>query len=407
MTEHTLWSRRKFIQWAGSSSAFGVISALTPWRPRAASKGRLAIKQARPGFAYVGSANNLAFDSSQQGILVFAIHDERWTLTQTIASSSPAFLALHPNQQFLYVLNAIDTYENLPTGAIEAYCIDPQNGHLTLLNRQPLSLSGIKPKHLAVSPDGRNVVVAIHGGGAYNLLPVRKDGHLERVSKIVKETGSGPHRKWQEAAHPQMVMFDTLGCHLLSSDLGSDRLNVFAYTDGELTIQHRRATTPGSGPSHLIMHPSGQLLYVMHELDASISCYGYDPVHGRVLERLHHVSMYPNGFRKPKAAGTFTMHPSGQFLYTASYQEQPDHPSGSITVWRIDPRNGALARMQHITGNIHSPSAITVTSDGANLFLLGKNNVHSMRIHPVSGHLSQPMQMANAPGPTSLALKYL
>ncbi len=91
---------------------------------------------------------------------MLAIQDSAWTQVQAVTSANPSFLAVHPSQRFLYAINEIDTYQGLPTGTAEAYAIDERSGRLTLINRQPLSLSGVIPAHLAVSPDGRALVVA-------------------------------------------------------------------------------------------------------------------------------------------------------------------------------------------------------------------------------------------------------
>src|ERR1035437_4093863 len=126
-----------------------------------------------------------------------------------MACDNPSCLTLQPSRKFLYAVNEIDEYQGLPTGTVEAYSIDARDGRLTLLNRQPLSLSATAPRHLAISPDGSKLIVAVHGGGSYNVLPLHTDGSLERVSGILKEVGSGPAQERQHASHPQMVLFDT------------------------------------------------------------------------------------------------------------------------------------------------------------------------------------------------------
>ena len=176
MRQRTTLNRRNFVQLMGTAS-LGVVGARASW---------LAAETSPARFAYAGYAT-----SEGHGIQVFAVKGARWTPTQTVASASPAFLALDPTERFLYAVNDKDSHEGLPMGTIEAYAIDAHDGGLTLLNRQPLSLSGVRPRHLAVAPDGRRVVVAIDGGGAYNMLPIGEDGRLGRVSGILKETGSG------------------------------------------------------------------------------------------------------------------------------------------------------------------------------------------------------------------------
>ena len=115
----------------------------------------------------------------------------RFIKQQTMASAHPVAMAISDGN--LYVANGVSEYGSLPRGSVEAYAIDAATGRLEFKNRVPLSLSGILPRDLAVAPDGRSVVVAMHGGGAYNVVSVLEDGRLGRVSGILKETGSGPH----------------------------------------------------------------------------------------------------------------------------------------------------------------------------------------------------------------------
>jgi 6-phosphogluconolactonase (cycloisomerase 2 family) len=339
----------------------------------------------------------------RQGIQVFAIRGERWTPTQTIASEHPSCLALHPNQRFLYAVNEIDSYHGLPSGTVEAFAIDPDHGRLTLLDRQPLSLSAIRPRHLAVSPDGRSLVVAVSGGGAYNVLPIATDGRLGKVWGILKEVGSGPNPTHQQASHPQMVIFDPTARHLLGTDLGSDRVNVFTLADDKLTLHGRSATQPGSGPHQMAMHPDSHLLYVRNELEASISCYGYNATNGKVLDRLQHVAIRPDNSNGQPAAGTMAIHPSGRYLYAS------DHRCETIAGWHINAATGALTSMKSRIDRLGSPHAITLTPDGSALLVLSQksDSVFRLPIDTASGHLRQPVQVATLPmTPKSLAVKY-
>ena len=230
------WSRRDFLQRMGYSSLSGMGSRLA-WLTGSSAR------PSAPRLAYVGQMDA----EREHGIQVFAVERGGWRRVQEIASERPVFLALHPGEQFLYAVNEIDSYRHLPSGSVEAFAIDPASGHLSRLNRQPLSLSATSPRHMAVSPDGSAVVVAAHGGGAYNVLPIAGNGELGRVSAIVKETGSSVNERHQEAAHPQMVLFDTTGQRLLGADLGSDQLSVFSLAGDQVAVNHRSSLRAGSG----------------------------------------------------------------------------------------------------------------------------------------------------------------
>lgn len=421
MTHHHAPSsqdRRTVMQWIGGASALGAsaLGALTPLAPAgaqaadAASGSPAAASAPAPRFAYVGTytfdaPGGTAGGPASKGIYVLAIGDGGWTPVQSVASANPSFLALHPGRRFLYAINEIDTWQGLPTGTAEAYAIDAQDGRLTLLNRQPLSLSGVIPAHLAVSPDGRWLAVALYGGGAYNVLPIGTDGRLGKVSGIEKETGSGPDAQRQESPHPHMVLFDGAGQRVIATDLGTDRINVFTLADGKLAVLGRTAVAPGSGPRHLALHPSQRFLYLVNELDATVAAFGYDAAGGKVGEQRQRISTLPEGYTGQKSAAALVMHPSGRFLYASNRRLQSDHPlADSIAAFRIDPDNGALAPLQHWSEGVRFPRALAMAPGGSHLYALSQkgDTILRLRIDPATGRLDQPVQVAQVPTPVSL-----
>jgi 6-phosphogluconolactonase len=393
MKSRTSLSRRAFVQRIGCTTAATGLSTFAPWLRAIAPP---AITQSSPRFAYIGSA---------QGIHVFAIRNRRWLPIQTIATETPSSLALHPTQNFLYATHDTDTFQGLPTGAVEAWAIDPHTGRITSLNQQPLALSATRPNHLAISSDGKYLAVAVYGGGAWNLLRIHEDGSLQRVSGILKDTGSGPHPH-QNAAHPHTVVFSATGNHLFGTDLGSDRLNVFSITDGKLTRISQISQPSGSGPGSIALHPSGNLLYIANELDASISALRYNPLTGAINQPHFQTSTLPPDFHGQKSATTLLLHPSGKFLYTANRHRESTHPlADSLITWSIHPDTGVLSAIQRITENLSRPNSAIVTE--TNLFLLNQNSgILQLAIDPTNGILSKPIQTASISTPRSLAFRY-
>jgi 6-phosphogluconolactonase (cycloisomerase 2 family) len=203
-----------------------------------------------------------------------------------------------------------------------------------------------------------------------------------------------------------MVLFDPSGQRVLATDLGSDRINVFALTDGKLALQGRTATPPGSGPRHLALHPSGRLLYVVNELDASVACHGYDAASGNILERRHQVSTAPEGFTGQKNAAALAMHPSGQYLYASNRRLKSDHPlADSVVAYRVDAASGALTPVQYWGEGLRFPRAPTMAPDGGHLYALSQkgDSILRLRVDPASGKLDQPVQVAQVPTPVCLA----
>jgi 6-phosphogluconolactonase len=387
MKNRSRWSRREFVRVAGSS--LGAISFAPPLLDRATrSSARIA-----PRFAYVGFGGQGA---KEEGIAVFDLRGGGWIPAGVVASAAPSSLALDASESFLYAVNDVDEYEGLPTGTVEAYAIDGADGTLQLVNRQKLSLSATAPRHVAVSPDGRALVVAVHGGGAYNVLPLGQDGSVQPVSGILKETGSGPHDR-QRSAHPQMVVFDRVG-RVVSADLGSDRMSVLKLDDARLRRLGWHAAQPGSGPRQVAFHPDGELLFVANELDASVACYGYDASEGKIVRKLGQAATAVDA----NIGGVvMAVDPAGDFLYTAH------RGSAGVSMWRIARSTGGLQRLQTVDESGPRLHELTMTADGGSLLGLSREHGGVFGWSVANGQISRGVRLASLEAPMSMAAKSL
>jgi 6-phosphogluconolactonase len=349
--------RRRFLQMAGSASLLSALGSRFSWA-------------STPRFVYIGT---------EDAIRVYSAGG-RWVEQQTIASALPVAMAISDGR--LYVANGVSHHGNLPRGSVEAYAIDQTTGRLERMNCIPLSLSATEPRDLAVAPNGRSLVVAVHGGGAYNVLPLEKDGRLGPVSGIRKEVGSGPHRL-QTAAHPSAVMFDREG-RVLAADQGSDQLSVFAINEGQLTVSQRCGVVAGSGPASMALHPSGRRVYVAHALDGSISSFVY-----QAPGILHHRQTVIASAPADEAA--LAMHPSGEMIYSS-------HGDG-LQTWKIA-ADGALESLPGVEGV--RVKKLHMTSDGMGLLASSADAVLAMKIDPHTRLLATPVKVASLSHPLSI-----
>lgn len=364
------WDRRRFLRLMAGTSSLGIAGSRFGWAVSLAAPARKA------SFAYIGAEDE---------IHVYSIAaDERFIWQQTIVSAHPVAKAISGGN--LYVANGVSKFGNLPCGSVEAYGIDASTGRLELKNRVALSLSGILPRDLAISPDGRSLVVAVHGGGAYNALPIQADGRLGRVSGILKEVGSGPHAS-QAAAHPSAVIFDRFG-RLLTADQGTDRLSVISLSNGELAVADRCKVIAGSGPSSIVLDHSGKRLFVTHALNGSVSSFGYDETAGRILDCKDTVCASAGGERAMSA-----MHPSGEMLYSS-------HGDG-MDVWKIA-ANGSLDASAGMRGV--QINRLYLTADGRSLLALSGDGVLRMEIDSATHLPAAPVKVATVSKPVSIAI---
>jgi 6-phosphogluconolactonase len=354
------WTRREFVR-----GAAGLVAL--PYLPSPS-----------PSFTYVASGEGAVY--------VFLVQGERWTKIQHVSSPAPACVLLSPSQQTLYVANEVEAHEGLPRGTVEAFRMDPLDGRLTFSSRIPLSLSATRPRHMALSPDGKVLAVAAYGGGIYNVCSVAEDGSLGQPVSIFKDAGCGSDLQLQGAAHPHSLVFDSTGRRLLASDFGSDRLSVFAVESGRLQRLAQRPTGSGSGPGATVLHPGGAFFYVWHELEGTLAGYRYNAMSGAVGETIQRLP-FPRS-----SAGTLAMHPSGRMLYT------------SQGVWQIDGGSGRLTRTPY---ELPNATQISAAPDGGSIYILdgGTGSIYQMPTDRVTGELHCKTRVALVSEPKSIAIR--
>ena len=358
-------------------------------------------------YAYIGTytrdAPGGAGEAQSEGIYVARVDPKtgELELLQTVSSDNPSFLALSPDQQFLFAINEVKDFEGEEAGSVEAYRIDEASGEITLINRQ--ALPGPIPAHLAVDPSGEYLVVALYIGASYVVLPISEDGSLGAPVDEVTQEGSGPNQQRQEAPHPHAVTFDPAGRYIATADLGIDKVEIFELQEGKLAKVSEAVMEPGAGPRHVAFRPDGRMLYVINELNATITALPYDADSGKLGEPVATVPTVPDDFPEAKSTAEILAHPSGEFLYGTN-RRFADHPAAdSVAVFRLD-AEGVPERVQLVTENIAFPRAIQLDPTGTWLYALNQkgDDIVQFAIDQQTGELTPTGHVAEVPTPVSL-----
>ena len=327
------------------------------------------------------------------GIYVYRMDQASGALTplQTVAGvTNPSFLAIDPQQRYLYAVN------ELQTGGVSAFAIDPASGGLAPLNQQPSN--GSFPAHLTVDPSGRYVLVANYGTGNWEVLPIGADGRLGSPTDLEQDTGTGPNLSRQEGPHAHMIVFDAQGRNVVGCDLGADKIMVWHLdtTAGKLIPNSPPWWTldAGSGPRHIAFHPGGRYAYAIKELDSTITAFAYDAGRG-ALQALQAVSTLPNGFTGQSACAEIVVHPSGKFVYGSNRGHD------SIAAFAIDQGTGLLTLLQHQSTGGKTPRNFNLDPSGTFLYAANQNSdtIVTFRIDGSTGMLTPTGQVTQTPTP--------
>jgi 6-phosphogluconolactonase len=306
----------------------------------------------------------------------------------------PTALAISADARYLYSVSEVGN-DGKTNGALAAYAIDRPSGDLKLLNQ--VSSGGGGPTDIALDRTGRTAVVANFGTGrttAFRLLP---DGRLGDQTASMAHFGSGPHRR-QAAPHAHSVTFSPDNHFVFVPDLGADRVFIFCLdaATGALSSNDPPfiSLPAGSGPRHMVIHPSGRFVYLMCELTARIVVFTLGRSTG-TLSEIQTISALANGAPGEPSGAGIAMHPGGRFLYTTTRNDS------AVEMFSIDRAKGTLLARQNLPSRGKGPWSCIVDPHGWYLFAMNQasDSAAIFRLDRGTGILRPTGDLPSVPAP--------
>ena len=323
-----------------------------------------------------------------RGIYMTRLDTAKGTLSNPEVAAelkNPSFLAIHPNQKYLYAIGEVDEFKGQKAGGITAFSIDAASGKLTQLNQQ--NTGGPGPAFVGVDHAGKIALVANYGGGSVESLPINADGSLGAPASFFQHHGSSIDPARQKEPHAQSINATPDDKFAVCADLGLDQLLVYRLdpATGKMTPNDPpfSRTPAGGGPRHLSFAPNGKVAYVVNEMGCSVTAMAYDAEHGTFKE-IQTVTGLP-AEKSPKYSGAeVQVHPSGKFVYASI------RGLDVIAIFSVDPATGKLTPAGHQSSGGKTPRNFRLDPSGQ--FLLAANqgagNVVVMRVDQNTGALT-------------------
>jgi 6-phosphogluconolactonase len=151
---------------------------------------------------------------------------------------------------------------------------------------------------------------------------------------------------------------------------------------------------PGSGPRHMILHRSLDVLYVVNETSGTVAVFAIDCTTG-ALREVQVETLMPSGFDGNARAADIHVTPDGRFVYASV------RSTDTIAAFRIDGRSGLLEPIGRFAVE-GSPRGFAVDPAGRFLICAGQthNTVAVYAIDPQSGALEQRTRTSVAANPS-------
>lgn len=292
-----------------------------------------------------------------QGIYSYSINLKTGAFTQqSVATgiSNPSFLALTPDKKYVYSVS-----ENGDASSANAFQFDDKTGKLTFLNTY--QTKGADPCYIVATHD--HVFTANYTGGSVSVFGLKADGSLTDALQIIQHVGKSINTERQGEPHVHQIIVSPDKKYTLVNDLGTDKVTVYAYnplakTD-ILTPVDTLNVKPGSGPRHSVFTKDGKRLYLVHEIDGTVSVLGMKNGKLKLLQE----TTLDRKASTVNVAADIHLSPDEKYLYATNRGSADD-----ITCFAVA-ADGKLRFKQQIPTGGKMPRNFAITPDGQYLFV--------------------------------------
>ncbi|MCY4233328.1 MAG: lactonase family protein [Bacteroidetes bacterium] len=331
------------------------------------------------------------------GIYMFSLEDNFLRAKGAFQGlANPSFLTVDVHRHHVYAVSEVTQYEEAPQGAVEAWSWNPKTDLLNSIGT--LGTQGGAPCYISIS--NNHLLIANYISGSVTAINLSEGDGLGDIDGFVQHSGSGPNTTRQKSPHPHAIVPDPTGTYCLVPDLGTDKVHIYpidslnqsSHSKGEFIQIH-----PGAGPRHLSFHPSGERVYVINELDSTISLLSWK---GEQSEIIHTFNALPDDYTGPHSGADIHVHPSGNFLYASL------RGISCIVCFQIDKHTGHLSSPQWFPTHGRVPRNFALDPTGELLIVANQDSdtLIVFRVDPGSGFLDGPKQILNVPSPVCVKI---
>lgn len=307
----------------------------------------------------------------------------------------PGFLAMHPNRSTLYSVGNLNG-----KNAITAYRIEGKGTKTSLKLLNSVETGDGGSAHVCVDKTGRTVISAQYGGGSVAVFSLNQDGSIkERTQLIEHEGGSLADPRRQKSPHPHWTGISPDNRFAFIPDLGLDQVVIYRLdaANSKLTRHGVGQLHAGAGPRHMKFHTNGKWVYVLNELDLTVTVFDYDAQAGTMTAKQLIPTVPKEDLQtvKSKSCSEIRVHPSGKFVYAANRGHD------TITAFRVNESTGELRVIEREFVRGATPRNFNLDPSGK-WILAGGQDSHTLAAFEVdqeTGELAYNRSVVSTPSP--------
>lgn len=262
--------------------------------------------------------------------------------------AKPSYLALTNAEDELFT---VGKDENGRSKFISFHWHEDKN---QFIENNNVILDGAGACHISLNNAQNALVVSNYSSGDILTLSRTSKNDTFVAAKQFKNSGKGPTKR-QQSPHKHYAQWSRSDQFLFAVDLGTDEVLVFDGQHSELKPIQRIKMAPGAGPRHLTIHPTEPWLYVINELNSSISLIKQSDNSNRfTLDNTLAITHLDE--KENNTASAIRISEDGQYLYTAV------RGTNKLITLKVLP-NGNLKQLQSIPTHGDHPRDFNLSND--------------------------------------------
>lgn len=345
-------------------------------------------------FFSIASAQNIPLyvgtytDADSEGIYRYDFNLKTGELTHkklAVEAVNPSFITFSSNKKLMYSVGEIDNFEGTKSGFVNAYSVE-KDGTLKFINK--VSSNGAHPCHIQLNENNSKVAVSNYTGGTVSLHSTSKNGEITPATQVID------HNKGARQSHAHSAKF--LKNNLFIADLGLSGFSQYQFNDTEKKYHFKTnyEVENDAGPRHFEIAKKGKFIYVINELNSTISVLGKEKDGYAFIQT---ITTLADGFDGKSFCADIHLSKDGQFLYGSNRGEN------SIAAFKINNKSGELQKTQTISTNGDWPRNFVLSPDGNYLMVANQRskNISIFRVNKKTGNLTF-LNSVDSPTPSCL-----
>ena len=295
--------------------------------------------------------------------------------------NNPSFFTFG-KEGLIYLVNEVDTFDMKAGGGITTLRYNKKSNSLEIVGS--MNQGGGGPCHIEVSVDGKYLITANYGSGSVSVVRLDSEGIPEKVTDVIF---------YGERSHPHMTIHNPRLHTYYVSDLGLDRVHQLKL-DTTLGLLMNAdiayfSSEPGSGPRHMAIDKSSANLFVINELNSTMSVYN---ILSDTVTVKQTVSTLPQGYAEKSYCADIHLSRNGKKIYGSN------RGHNSIVTFRVGV-DGNLSEPVHRGCGGNWPRNFAVSPSGK-LFLVANQRSNDVTVVSEGGKSDEAVSKMSLNAPS-------